>query len=73
MLAQGFDGLVAQCVLTQCADGHRVVLTQELAGVVGKVGGSTAQFLTFGEYVPQDLSQSYYKSLVFHGYLTFLM
>jgi hypothetical protein len=28
--------------------------------MIGKIGRSTTQFLTFGKYIPEDFSESYY-------------
>ena len=28
--------------------------------MIGEIGRGTAQFLAFGEYVPQDFAESYY-------------
>jgi hypothetical protein len=32
--------------------------------MIGEVGGCATQFLTFGKYIPQDFSESYY--IAFH-------
>ena len=50
MLLQCLDGLVGQCVLTQCADSQ--CLQSELSGMISKVGRCATQFLSFGKYIP---------------------
>jgi hypothetical protein len=57
MLLEGLDGLLGKLVLAQRTDGDGVVTTQELACMIGEVGGGTAQFLTFGEDIPQGLAR----------------
>jgi hypothetical protein len=34
--------------------------------MIGEVGGCATQFLTFGKYIPQDFSESYYITVLFH-------
>ena len=41
--------------------------------MIGEIGRGTAQFLAFGEYVPQDFAESYYITLVLHIILRFLV
>ena len=69
MLFQSLDGLFGQFVLTQCADSDSVVITQELSCMIGEIGRGTAQFLAFGEYVPQDFAESY--NLTFFHIISF--
>ena len=73
VLAQGLDGLVGQFVLAQCADGNGVVHAEELSGVIGEVGGCATQFLTFGKYIPQDFSESYYITFLIHSSMRVLI
>ena len=35
--------------------------------MIGEIGRGTAQFLAFGEYVPQDFAESYYITLISHN------
>ena len=71
MLVEGLDGLLGEFVLTQGADGDSIVAAQELPGMIGEVGGGTAQFLTFGENVPQGLAQAHYIAFVHILFLSF--
>ena len=64
MFFQGIDGLIGQFVITQCAYGDGLVHAKKLPGMIGKVGGRTTQFLTFGKHIPQHFSESYYISFV---------
>ena len=54
VLLEGLDGLLGEFVLAQCTDGDGVVTAQE----------GTAQFLTFGEDIPQGLAQAHYITFV---------
>ena len=62
MLLQCLNGLISQCVLTQCADSK--CLQPELSCMICKVGRRTTKFLSVGKYIPQDFSESYY--ITFH-------
>ena len=64
MLFKGLNGLFSQFVFAQCTDGNRIVSPQELSCMIGKIGRGAAQFLSLGEYVPQDLAEPYYKTLI---------
>ena len=37
--------------------------------MIGKVCRCTTKFLTFGEYIPQDFTESYYITFLFHNCL----
>ena len=75
MFLQGLDSLVSQLVVTQCTDSDG--FESELSCMIGEIGRGTAQFLAFGEYVPQDFAESYYITFVsrniFISYFLFLI
>ena len=64
VLLQGAEGLFSQGVLAQGADGQG--FQAKLACMIGKVSGCATQFLTFGKYIPQGFSESYYITFCFH-------
>ena len=64
MLLQGLDGFLGEFVLAQGTDRDGVVTADELSGMIGEVGGGTAQFLTFGEDIPQGLAQAHYITFI---------
>jgi len=66
MLLQGLYGLIAQFVIAQCAHCNGIVTSQELACMIGEIGGSTTEFLSFREHIPQDFSESYYITFLIH-------
>ena len=41
--------------------------------MIGKIGRSTTQFLTFGKYIPEDFSESYYITFLIHCSMRFLV
>ena len=59
MLFQGFHNFLAQFVLADST--HSKTFQAELAGMVGKVGGCTTQFLSLGEHVPKRFPNTYNK------------
>ena len=66
---QRFHDLLSQGVL---ADGaHRHSFQAELAGVIGKVGGGAAQFLSFGKHIPKRFPYS--DNEFTHDYLLTLL
>ena len=69
MLIERLLGLLGKRILAQGADGYGVLTAQELPGMIGEVSRSTTQFLSFGEAVPQYLTQSDY--VLFHRYVIF--
>ena len=57
LFVQGGQRFVAQLVLSQRADGHRT--EAELSCMICEIGRCAAQFLAFGQHVPQRFAQSY--------------
>ncbi|CDB11952.1 unknown [Bacteroides sp. CAG:633] len=64
-LAEVLQNLCAQFVLAYST--HHAALQPELRHVIGKVGGCSTQFFSFGQHVPQCFAHSDYDWLTIHG------